>query len=181
METILQNLRSVDEAIQHCLTKLQILPALILVYAAIDIVASLEGDPTEGVQKSFTRWVDLYMLPNPKLECTALEIYSARCGMVHTLTADSNLSRQGKARIIMYAWGNAVANDLKESTKRLGRTSVIVHVSDLHEAFQSALLKWEDDVKKDAQRSKRVEANLPASFVNIHPDKIKTFLAGSKS
>lgn len=181
MDVILQNIKTLDAAIQDCLACGRILPALVLIYAGIDIIGSLEGDPKDGVQKSFTRWVDLYMLTNPKLECTALELYGARCGMVHTLTANSRLSREGKARTIIYAWGSAAANDLRESAKRLGRTHVVVHVNNLHDAFHSGILQWEDEVKRDAQRRKRVEANLPASFVNLHPEKIKTFLAASKS
>ncbi len=179
MDVILQNLKALDEEMHDCLANNRVLPALILIYAGIDIVASLESDVKDGVQRSFTRWVDLYMLPHPKLECTALELYAARCGMVHTLTADSKLSRQGKARTISYAWGDALGGDLKESAKRLGRTIVSVHVNDLHEAFRSGLLKWEDDVKRDARRRKRVEANRPGWFVNLHPQRIKTFLAVS--
>ncbi|SRR5258708_3707264 len=182
MDAILQNLIALDAAIQDCLTKQNVLPALILIYAGIDIVASLESNPKAGVKRSFTRWVDLYMLPNPELECTALELYAARCGMVHTLTAVSDLSHQGKTRTINYAWGTASGADLRESAKRLKRTTVaVVHINDLHEAFRKGLLKWTNEVRGDGERGKRVNSHRSVWFMNLAPQKIKDFLAVSKS
>lgn len=178
MDLILQNLATLDEAIHDCLRKQQVLPALILIYSGIDIVASLESKQGDAVKASFTRWVDSYMLPSHQLECTALELYAARCGMVHTLTAVSDLSRQGKARTINYAWGSASENDLRKSAKRLGRTMfAVVHVDNLHEAFRLGVLKWADEVKGDAKRQKRVEANRPGWFMNLPSQQIKDFLA----
>ena len=37
---------------------------------------------------------------------SGLDLYAARCGVLHTYTMDSRLSTEGKAKRILYAWGN---------------------------------------------------------------------------
>jgi len=105
LETLIKNLDGLDEAVVRCLGARLILPALSLLFVGIDIVASLERQPGEGMKASFTRWVEQYLLPARPLGCTSIELYAARCGILHTFTAESDLSRTGKARKLYYAWG----------------------------------------------------------------------------
>jgi len=90
-------------AINSCEANKFVLPALMLIYSGIDILASLERRKGEGTKASFTRWVDEYLLKAVSLPCTSLELYAARCGILHTLTPESDLSRKGKAREVGYA------------------------------------------------------------------------------
>lgn len=50
-----------------------------------------------------------YVLPKSKIDCTALELYAARCSIVHSLGWESKLSKTGKARAVFYSVGEADA------------------------------------------------------------------------
>ena len=177
MDVLVKNLAGLDEAIGGCLGREQFLPALILIYAGIDIVASAERHQSEGTGASFTRWVDSYLFPKKALECTAVELYAARCGILHTSTADSDLSRAGKARKIYYAWGNASASDLSEAGNRLATTDVVaLHIGELRDSFRHAVLKWAAEVSADPVRRRRVEAASGAWFSNMSTQVVKEFL-----
>jgi hypothetical protein len=62
MKGLYQNMFAVLEAIDDCLENRRHMPALVLLYSAIDAVASLERQPGEGTKAAFTRWVDAHML-----------------------------------------------------------------------------------------------------------------------
>jgi hypothetical protein len=180
VDTLIKNLDGLDEAVIRCLDAKLILPGLSLVFAGIDIVASLERQPGESTKVSFTRWVDQYLLPAKPLGCTSLELYAARCGILHTFTADSDLSRTRGVRKIYYAWGSALASDLDATGTRLGKgDAVAVHVSDLHGAFRQGVLVWFHDVTADAKRSNAVDAAGGAWFTNLSIEIVKDYLAGS--
>lgn len=94
--------------IETCFKDKKILPGLILLYAHIDIVASLNRPPSkdEGTRQDFKDWVNQYLLPNSSLSCSADDLYAARCGLVHSYIAEARLTRSGNAKQIFYAWGD---------------------------------------------------------------------------
>src|SRR5664280_369361 len=100
------------DSIEDCLVKCRILPCLILLYSGIDVFASLEAQPGQSTKDAFLYWVEAYMLKGRSLSCSALDLYAARCGIIHAFSWSSDLSRSGKARKIMYAWGTADAAKL---------------------------------------------------------------------
>jgi hypothetical protein len=164
------------EAIEDCLQKRRTISGLCLLYTAIDVVASLERKPEEGTRASFTRWVDENMQDTHPLPCTALELYAARCGVLHTFTPDSDLSRNGKVRMIAYAWGNASAGDLQEAGQRLGRTEVAVHVSDLVASFRAGLVSYLDHVIHIPDRLAKIDAHSSLWFTPLNQQPVKQFL-----
>src|SRR5437764_14091045 len=93
------DLRDLIRAVRLCLAQHLPLPALMLLYAGIDTAGWLAADdPKAPVGQRFTEWVDRYLLPRTTLKVTALELYAARCAVLHTMTARSDLSDAGKAR-----------------------------------------------------------------------------------
>jgi hypothetical protein len=98
-----KNLMLLGEGIETCLERKRIAPALILLYSAIDTSGWLDSAESHATRESFLQWVDRYLLNAKPLTCTALELYAARCGLLHTFTPDSRLSSEGKARRICYA------------------------------------------------------------------------------
>jgi hypothetical protein len=69
--------------------------SLVLLYSAIDTVAwacKPDGD-TSGSE--FCAWVEKYMRPEARLGCTAVDLYAARCAVVHSGRSESRLSRKG--------------------------------------------------------------------------------------
>lgn len=72
-----------------CFDAGRILPGLILLYATIDILASLNRpEAKEDVtRQDFISWIDAYMLPRPPLNCTAVDLYALGvASFIHTLS-----------------------------------------------------------------------------------------------
>jgi hypothetical protein len=118
-----------------CLENGLMMPALMLLYATIDCMAWLDRDLSHDDVKrdDFLRWVDRHLLPNGAIPCTAIDLYAARCAILHSYTAESLLSRQGQARQIWYAWGRDYkASDLQPAIDALGGVKAIaLHVETL--------------------------------------------------
>src|SRR4051812_8319969 len=122
LETFRHNTDQLVFGIHHCLRLKLILPALILLYTGFDVMGSVESQPGEGTRASFTRWVEKYVLVQGTLPCTALDLYAARCGVLHTFTAEADLVANQKARRIIYAWGTGNQDDLQTAVQDLGKT-----------------------------------------------------------
>jgi hypothetical protein len=177
IEALINDLAHLDDAVGICLQKKHILPALVLLYAGIDIVASLECQLSDGTKASFVRWVERYLLPAKPMGCTALELYSARCAILHTYTADSDLSKRGQARKVYYAWGTASSGSLQESARRLDKTDVVaLHVDDIRDAFCSGTAAWLSEVVKDPIRRRKVEAVSRGWFTYMSTPIVDDFL-----
>src|SRR5437870_4084436 len=101
MSSLESSLTQVVVSTERMIQTKMYLPALILIYAGIDTAGWLaSAKPSVEVRCRFCRWVERWLLPAKPLGCTALDLYGARCGILHTFTSDSDLSRQGKARRI---------------------------------------------------------------------------------
>jgi len=132
-------------AIEICRDKKLILPALILVYSTIDIMAWLNRDEQhEDVKRSdFLLWVETFLLPNTDLACTSLDLYGARCSLLHSYSAASRLSRKGEASQLFYAWGDADEEELQKLIDRDNtRDAKAVHVEKLISALKVAVQRF---------------------------------------
>jgi hypothetical protein len=172
-----RNMLSVLRAIDSCLEQKMILPALMLIYGAIDIVSSLEAPLDAGVRDRFTKWVDTYLLKAKPLSCSALDLYAARCSMLHSLTPDSTLSRQAKARPIIYAWGTANSEKLQAVSDAVNTNDyVAIHVSDLNQAFRLGLAAFYEEVERDPARGTAMNRSLARWFDPLSTEHVDTFL-----
>ena len=127
---------------------------LILLYTAIDTMAWVglsEGDVTRTV---FKDWVNRYLLPSSSLPCTADDLYSARCGLVHSHTPESSSTGKGTARQIWYYGKGASEEHLRN---RIGDRADIVAVRfvDLILTFSDGTVRFIEDLALDSQRSKK--------------------------
>ena len=138
-----------------------VLTALILSYSTIDTLSWLaaKGDE-EHVDSRFVRWVDRFMLPAaPGLNCTAEELYAARCGVIHTMTSDSRLHQRNPLRRIVYAWGKAQSAALQSRIDRSpwrGKI-VTVHLRDLTDGVRLGAAQFFEDALTDARLTKRIK------------------------
>jgi hypothetical protein len=168
MDNLIVRLREVLCAAQLCLTNRFQLPVLILIYSVVDIVASLEHQGNEqGTRKPFVRWVKGYLVPGGDLPCTPTELYSARCGVVHALSGESDLSRAGKARRVCYAYGSARPDDLQQVLPGAGRDDVVVHLDSLLALVAASLDRYFAEVRADPERQKIVDPNAAKCFTVI--------------
>lgn len=173
-KTLIDNLVGLDDAVGLCIDGRRILPALTLIYAGLDIVASLERVPTEGTRAAFVRWVEKYLRPEGTLGCTAMELYAARCGVLHTFSAESDLSRAGRAREILYAWGDADAEVLRAAAAKVGNTtSVVVHFNSLRLLFRAGVEAWWAEVGTDPNRAAEVASRAGKWFMHMSKDVVQ--------
>jgi hypothetical protein len=170
-DTLEKNFFGLLTAIETCFKAKQILPGLILLYAHIDIVASLNraASKDEGTRQDFKDWVNQYLLPGSGLGCSAVDLYAARCGVVHSYMAEARLTHSGDAKQIFYAWGTAEGTKLKARVKKVGLDSkaVAVHVDELLEAFVAGLDRFLEDLSHDLQREQLVYERARKFFSHI--------------
>jgi hypothetical protein len=162
-----QGIKQLSDSIEDCLSKGRVLSCLVLLYSAIDIFASLEGNRSEGTKDAFVRWVDRYILPNAALQFSAIDLYAARCGIIHAFSAESDLSRNGRAKKLVYAWGTASADSLQKAGRVLGRSEISVHVRDLVYGFNRALIKYIDDVADSPAEHERFFHSVAKWLVGV--------------
>jgi hypothetical protein len=111
-EKVAGQVKQMTRAVELCLEADLWEPALILMLSFIDACAWLARPKNHAdvKDKDFVSWVETYLLPESKLECTAEELYGARCGLLHSLTGESRLHRQEKIRKIF--WSRATGDDV---------------------------------------------------------------------
>jgi hypothetical protein len=153
------------------------MPALILIYSLIDSLAWASADKaSRNVRANFEDWVTKWVLPQGSLDCTSVDLYAARCGLLHTLTADADLTKNGSARRISYAFGTANAATLRRMLDDLGEKDMrAVQVESLLGAVTEGMADFLEFADKDTALSSRlrdaaqrhlVTVNVPGSTVN---------------
>lgn len=141
----------VSRAVDLCLEQNLQVPALILLYSGMDIAGSMATyGQNKSVQDSFTGWVDDYIRPTKTLGCTSLELFGARCGIVHTFTPESTLYQQGKARKVIYAWSPSRVETLRETTDlgRMSRQYVPIQGDDLVKTYKQGINRFLGDLNQ---------------------------------
>ena len=169
-----KNLDNIIKSIELCLNaKLQI-SSLVLLYSGIDIVAWLDRPVSKerATRKDFIRWVDDYLLPNTIIKYSAIDLYAARCAIVHSYSFSSRLSKEGEAKEIYYSWGKANIKSLQNDIDRRPKeNAVAIHINDLLEAFKEGIEKFKLSLKNDKEKEKIVcgRANK-YFFINMSSD-----------
>src|SRR5262245_16115686 len=165
--------------IETCLEKKLTAPALILLYSGIDTAGWLDSPDRDATRDSFLKWVDNYLLKAKPLACTALELYAARCGLLHTMTPDSRLSFEGKVRRICYAWGTASVESIQRTIDLTGKGTeyVAVHVNELYEGWRLGLLRFSNVLDGDLALRAHVHAKAGQFFADLGIGTVGTALA----
>ena len=182
------------EAIETCRDKQLVTPTLVLIYTAIDILGSLVSSEAQkdfelkkaqgieqgkfGTRHSFCFWVDSYMEPQKYFgdECRSIEIYGARCGLLHELRLESDMSRNKGARIIAYASGIAKVEDLKKAIALEKKDYIAVHVDQLINVFKNGVSRFLSD-----ENIIHIIGKKSDNFVaNLSPEIMAQFLDGQE-
>jgi hypothetical protein len=162
--------RQIYQAIELCLTNNLALPAMQLLYAAMDIMGSLNGPPDppkpppksktpkQGSRFRFQRWVRRYMLRNAGAPYRAVDLYAARCGVLHEFTPNSDLVRWGRAKKLLYSWGKGEIGLLEEVLKRSRSKTkaAAIDLDYLYADFKKAVEMFKEDLKKNPKRHREV-------------------------
>ena len=181
-----KNMMLLGRAIDACLEKKLYGPALILIYSAIDVVGWLDSVEQYASPTSFKNWVEAYLLKATSIPCTALELYAARCGLLHTFTPDSKLSSKGPVRRICYCGGEASIQKLQRTINLTKKPElyVAVHINDLYEAWRLGVLHLAEELEKDPDKRSRVYAKARKFFSVLsigYVDEVLTILEKDKA
>lgn len=133
--------------------------AVILILSGIDSMAYLgmpEGQ--EDVSRSdFVNWAERYIRFPCNQQLAGLDLYGARCAMLHSFSAVSALSRQGKCRVIGYM--DRSIPEIRDDPK-IAAHFVLVSIAALADAFFAGIDQFLVDVFKDRERAKLVEGRM---------------------
>lgn len=143
-----------SEAIFEAASKPKLLPALILLYTAIDIISSLTRPKAQESTSGpiFKKWVSDYMLSNSGLPVTAQDIWAARCGLLHTSTVESDLSRGGNARHIHYVFDSKeLADSLQKKTDPAMSKNIVVSIPHLLAGYAQGILRFNAEIGSDPE------------------------------
>ncbi len=131
------------------------MPAMVLVYSAVDLLGALDSDDGVATRDTFIDWATRYMDPAGTIGCSGLELYSARCGLLHKRSPTSRLTRAGDARRFIYAIDQPLS-----PPKQSPDGPVIVYPPWLWVSFRDGASRSVTEVTNDGTRSLRVNKNL---------------------
>lgn len=140
--------------VKELLDKRRMFPALILLYAGIDIFGSWLRPKSrrENNSKDFKGWLDRYVLKGRSIPVNAHDLWGARCGLLHAATAGSKNSRAGQAREIAYTRaGEYCAEFVQQELQKAGSNKVVVDLDALFDAFCEGVMGFIQDIGKDSQ------------------------------
>jgi hypothetical protein len=149
----------IKRSIEICLENQCLDAAVKLIYSGIDTMAFL-GMPVKQqdvIGQDFINWVDQYIQFPCKEQVTGGDLYGARCGMLHTHSVYSRLSREGKCRLVGY-----MDKSVPEVRYRpeINKDLVMVSIPALAEAFFTGVDKYLIDIFSNTDKAKIAEQRL---------------------
>ena len=170
LNTLEKLLRDSVTGIKLCSEAGLVNSALVLLYSGIDTASSLDlAYDKQSVRLRYTQWCDAHMFKGTSFDFTSLELYATRCGVIHESSVESDLSREGKARRIIYAESDIEVDTLREMN-RLARITdyVAVKFEDLIKAYESGLVEFIKSLRGNEERS-RFALNKANMCLREHP------------
>jgi len=152
------NYEEMFEAIDACYYKALIMPCLTLIYTVIDSISWLAygGEDAKSKQR-FIKWSEKYLLPQMKNECSAIDLYSARCSILHGLSWESDLSKTHKAKSIVYSLGRDTENSSELDKEIFSQDFVAsIHIDSFIGALKKAVNEFFSDAESDQAIKNRV-------------------------
>ncbi len=141
------------KAIKVCLDSSYAEAALAPLYSAIDTLAFL-GAPAStqfSTKQDFIAWCDRYIVPSlgATSGATGIDLYGARCGVLHTSSAASALGQQGKAREVWYQFKGRTGVNLMTNTPQ---PALLLDMEILVSAFEKGSRAFLADLEGDQPR-----------------------------
>lgn len=161
LEEVVKGQRGILTGIELCMRHECLVSGVALIFSGIDSLAALTR-PVDAVNTSrsvFIAWVERFFLPKSGMSCSGLDLYAARCGVLHTHSAESELQRQGTARPLIYEWRQGPTADAKVA---LSPDAIVIEVETLHNAFKLAVDRFFEAAKTDEEIKSRLRQHLKA-------------------
>ena len=148
------------DGIALLLEVLKPMSAMVLVYSAVDILGALDSADGAATRETFVDWANRYMDPRDALGCSGLDLYSARCGLLHNWSPSTRLTKAGTAREIIYILDRPLSKPQSTSSG-----PVIIHPQWLWLSFRDGSSRFIEEVTNDEARFLRVTKNLEGVYV----------------
>ena len=153
-------------AVRACLDSSFPEEALVLVYSAIDTLAFLGSPPCAEYSERgpFIEWCEKYIVPcfgSSSGGLSGIDLYGARCGVLHVSSARSSLGQQGKAREIWYQFRGQHGLNLATNTPKL---AVGLDVEVLVAAFEKGSHCFLEEITRDQARCALAEERARSFF-----------------
>jgi hypothetical protein len=158
------------DTIDECLKNNRVNPALILLYSAIDSFSFLTDRENKKSKQSFIDWVDKWMLNKPGLNFSSIDIYAARCGLLHRQTSESDLSMKKEAKEFYYVHGSKPIEPLNASIKNtlaIRDKVIAIRIEELLTSFRIGMDDCMTEIRKDYEWDKEFRDRADKYFVLI--------------
>jgi hypothetical protein len=158
-------MNSVLLTIKECINEKRLYPALMLIYASIDIMGSLSDPDGYALEKHFEDWVKNHLFKEKTFDCDEVDLYCARCGIVHTMRYDSRQSNKTPKTIVYGFYG------YDDDVKKVSTSSdiVSVYIEDLYEAFVAAYKKYLEELEASTDHNINSNLNKLPRYVDLIP------------
>lgn len=138
---------------------------LILIFSMIDSMGLLDAPESqiEATGDSFKNWVKKYLLNSNIHQFNEIDLWAARCAILHTFTPQSRLSQAGSARIIQYYSGPKDTPEAKKfiaQIQQLGSNYLVAHIDDIYQSFLGAIKKFAQDLSTNCQSNEAYKKRL---------------------
>jgi hypothetical protein len=133
-----------------------------LLYSGMDVFGSLASQSGRAGQQSFTDWTSQYMASFlSKKGISATDLYSARCGILHTGRATSDMVDGEKARELWYKLGDDSHINLIVNTPL---PPVEINIDEMAAAFSGGIDQFLGAVQSDSTLRQTVTQNAERFF-----------------
>ena len=139
---------------------------LVVIYSTIDTMGLLDApaNQTAATRESFKQWVKKYLPSVPGIDFNEIDLYAARCAVLHTFTTTSALSSAGHAKELQYYSGNkanAKVIQLVALAKSIqGGKHLLVNLEDLTLGLLEAIGKFAPDLDDKCNRDPECRRRL---------------------
>jgi hypothetical protein len=154
-------------AIANCLNAELPEASLVLIYSGFDTFGLLAAPPNvlDATGDTYKQWCEKYILPRIKSvegdPVSAVDLWGARCGVLHTSTPLSKLEREGRARQIWYQFvGKTGVNLIMDSKLPPFR----LDVQNLAMAFKEGGIACITDINQDPTAFQAADARAQHFF-----------------
>jgi hypothetical protein len=131
---------------------------ILLIYSAIDVMAFLNmpASQSDVNRKDFIDWAERYLKFPGRTQLAGADLYGARCGVLHTYSEQSKMSRDGKCRMLVY-----VADMPGDPVRDAGHQKyILVSIAGLKTALFTAIDLFLVSIFTSPQRAQITEKRL---------------------
>jgi hypothetical protein len=149
---------------------------MVIIYSAIDTMGLLDAPLTQdkATGASFKAWVSTYLLPeDPSFEFNDVDLWGVRCAVLHTFTAESDLSKGGQAKQLQYFGGDKdtpFAQGFPAAVRSMdgGGKHVAVNYDDMLLAFLKAVERFAGVLEGNCKQNPSYESRLRSVLQQYH-------------